>query len=89
MNELLANQMNEILQLLKKHGERLDTEIAEATGIKLAAVRLQLSEMATKGEIIMCSSILFVKGKKVERTVCRIAGYIPSAAPGRKPKVQL
>ena len=81
--------MNEILQLLKKHGERLDTEIAEATGIKLAAVRLQLSEMAAKNEIMMCNSIIFVKGKRVERIVCRIAGYIPPAAPGRKAKAQL
>lgn len=81
--------MNEILQLLKKHGERFDTEIAEATGIKLAAVRLQLSEMAAKNEIVVCNSILFVKGKRVERIVCRIAGYIPPAAPGRKAKAQL
>jgi len=81
--------MNEILQLLKKHGERLDTEIAEATGIKLTAVRLQLSEMAAKNEIMMCHSILFVKGKKVERMIYRISGYIPPAAPGRKAKAQL
>ena len=78
---------NQILQYLKKHGERLDTDIAEATGVKLAAVRIQLSELAAKGEVVVCQSILFVKGKKVERMVCRIAGYIPPATPGRKSKV--
>lgn len=78
--------MNEILQLLKKHGERLDTEIAEAAGIPLPKVRLYLSELAANGKIMMCHSILFVKGKKVERMVCRIAGYIPPATPGRKAK---
>jgi hypothetical protein len=38
--------MKEILQYLKTHGERLDTEIAEATGISLTKVRLLLSELA-------------------------------------------
>lgn len=81
--------MIEILQYLKKHGERLDTEVAEAAGIPLPKVRLYLSELAANGKIMMCHSILFVKGKKVERLVCRIAGYIPPAAPGRKAKAQL
>ncbi|MFZ2301595.1 MAG: FaeA/PapI family transcriptional regulator [Gallionella sp.] len=81
--------MNEILQLLNKHGERLDTEIAEAAGIPLPKVRLYLSELAANGKIMMCHSILFEKGKKIERIICRIAGYIPPATPGRKAKAQL
>lgn len=81
--------MNEILQFLKKHGERADTEIAEAAGIPLPKVRLYLSELAANGKIMMCHSILFEKGKKIERIICRIAGYIPPATPGRKAKAQL
>ena len=81
--------MKEILQYLKKHGEQLDTEIAVATGISLASVRLHLSELAAKGEIMACHSIRFEKGKRVEGISCRIAGYIPPAAPGRKSKAQL
>lgn len=81
--------MKDILQYLKTNGERLDTEIAQATGISLANVRLQLSELATKGEIMACLSIKFVNGKKVEGVSCRLAGYIPPASPGRKSKVQL
>jgi DeoR/GlpR family transcriptional regulator of sugar metabolism len=81
--------MKEILQYLKRHGERLDTEIAEATGISLANVRLHLSELAAKGEVMACHSIRFEKGKKVEGISCRLAGYIPPAAPGRKSKAQL
>lgn len=81
--------MKDILQYLKTNGERLDTEIAQATGISLANVRLQLSELATKGEIMACHSIKFVNGKKVEGVSCRLAGYIPPASPGRKSKVQL
>jgi DeoR/GlpR family transcriptional regulator of sugar metabolism len=81
--------MNEILQLLKTRGERLDSEIAEATGISLAKVRLHLTELAAKGEVMSCHSIRYEKGKKIEGIRCRVAGYIPPAAPGRKSKAQL
>lgn len=77
--------MEEILQYLKKYGDRLDQEIAVATGISLANVRLHISELADKGEIMVCSSIRFEKGEKVEGIRCRLSGYIPPAAPGRKP----
>lgn len=81
--------MNEILQYLKTHGERLDTEIAEATGLTLAKVRTILAELAAKGEIMACHSTKFDKGKKIEGISCRVSGFIPPAAPGRKSKSQL
>jgi hypothetical protein len=81
--------MKEILLYLKTNGERLDTEIAEATGLSLAKVRVQLAELAAKGEIMACHSIKFEKGKKIEGISCRLAGFIPPAAPGRKSKSQL
>lgn len=81
--------MNEILQYLKTHGERLDAEIAEAIGMSLAKVRIQLSELAAKGEIMSYQSTRFENGKKIEGIRCRVAGFIPPAAPGRKSKVQL
>ncbi len=81
--------MNEILQYLKTHGERLDTEIAEAAGISVAKVRLHLFELTAKGEVMSCHSTRFEKGKKIEGLKCRLAGYTPPAAPGRKSKAQL
>ena len=81
--------MKEILQYLKNHGEQFDTAIASATGISLVNVRLHLSELAAKGEVMACHSIRFEKGKKIEGISCRLAGYIPPAAPGRKSKAQL
>jgi len=81
--------MNKILQYLKQHGERLDTEIAEGTGNTLDNVRLQLSELSARGEVMACHSIRFVKGIKTEGISCRLAGYIPPASPGRKSKAQL
>lgn len=86
---MVMNIMKEILQYLKQHGERLDTDIAVATGISLADVHLHLSELAAKGEIMACHSIKFDKGKKIEGISCRLAGYIPPATPGRKSKSQL
>lgn len=81
--------MKEILQYLKKHGEQLDMDIAVATGIPLANVHLHLSELAAKGEILACYSIRFEKDRKVEGISCRLVGYIPPAAPGRKSRPQL
>lgn len=81
--------MNEILQYLKTHGERLDAEIAEALGISLAKAQSYLSELTDKREIMTCHSIKFVNGNKVEGMTYRIAGFIPKAKPGAKPKVQL
>ena len=80
---------NEILQYLKTQGERLDTDIAKATGISLAAVRLELAELAARCEVVACHSIRFAKGKKIEGTIYRVAGYTPPASPGRKSKAQL
>jgi len=81
--------MEEILQYLKKHGERLDTEIAVATGTSLADVHLHLSHLAAKREVMVCRSIRFEEGREIEGISCRLVGYIPPAAPGRKSKAQL
>ena len=80
--------LKEILQYLSKHGEQRDTDIAVATGISHAKVRLYLSELASKGEIMTCLSIKFEKGKKIEGISCRLTGFIPPASPGRKSKAQ-
>ncbi|MDD5057731.1 MAG: ArsR family transcriptional regulator [Sideroxydans sp.] len=81
--------MKAILQYLKTHGERLDTEIAEAVGLPLTKVRAQLDDLAAQREIMVCHSTRFEKGKKIEGMKCRLAGFIPPAAPGRKSKSQL
>ena len=78
--------MQDILQYLKLNGERLDSEIATATGISLAKVRLGVSELSAKGDVIVCRSIRFKEGKPIEAILCRVSGYIPPAAPGRKAK---
>lgn len=81
--------MNEILKYLNAQGERLDSEIAEAMGLSLAKVHVQLAALSAEGEIMTCHTIRFIKGKQIEGISCRISGHIPKAAPGRKSKVQL
>jgi predicted ArsR family transcriptional regulator len=76
--------MNKILQYLKKHGESLDADLAEAVGLSLAEIRIQLTELAAKGEIMAYQSTRFAEGRKNEGIRCRLAGFTPPAAPGRK-----
>jgi transcription initiation factor IIE alpha subunit len=73
-----------IIQCLKKHGQLLDSEIAAETGIPLAKVRGSLSGLSERGEISSCSVTRYNKGKAIEGFLCRIAGYVPPPAPGRK-----
>jgi len=80
--------MQKIHTYLKSRGEQLDTDIAAATRIPLADVRVYLSEMSKRGDIIACHTTRFIKGQKVEGMSCRIAGYIPVASPSRKPKAR-
>ncbi len=81
--------MKDILDFLKDHGEQLDSEIALGTGIPIAKVHVLLKALAAKGTVMACHLIRFEKGKKVEGISCRLAGYTPPAAPGRKPKIHL
>lgn len=83
-----VSTLQEILKYLKDRGEKLDSEIALAVGMPLDAVRRHVSELSARGEIMTCQSTRFIEGKKIEGLLCRIAGYVPPAAPGRKPKAQ-
>lgn len=74
-----------ILKHLKKHGQLLDSEIAAATGIPLLKVRRSLSDLSARGEISRCSVTRYKDGKPTESIQCRISGYVPPPAPGRKP----
>ena len=77
-------QTDQILSHLKKHGQLLDLEIASATGIALAQVRKSLADLTSRGEISQCSVTHFHGNKRVDGFQCRISGYVPPVAPGRK-----
>ncbi|MEO8304774.1 MAG: helix-turn-helix domain-containing protein [Betaproteobacteria bacterium] len=78
--------MVEILQCLKKYGQRLDSEIAKEMGMPVATVRQRLVGLAATGAVITCNLTRFENGKRIEALVCRISGYVPPLAPGRKAK---
>jgi hypothetical protein len=77
-------QTSQVLSHMKKHGQLLDLEIASATGIALVQVRKSLAELTTRGEISQCSVSHFSGNKRVDGFQCRISGYVPPVAPGRK-----
>lgn len=81
--------MQSILDYLKGTGEQLDSEIAAATGLSLANVRQRVADLQAKGAVMVCRSIRYKDGKEIDAMLCRISGYIPPAAPGRKSKAQL
>ena len=78
--------MQEIMQYLKDHGESLDAEIAEETGVSLEDVSEYLSSLAAKGDVIMCRTTRYIDDEPIEGMLYRISGYVPVASPGRKPK---
>ena len=74
-----------VLQHLKKHGQLLDTEISASTKLPLEQVRVAIAELSSRGEIAQCNVTKYTNGKPVNGIQCRISGYYPPAAPGRKP----
>jgi predicted ArsR family transcriptional regulator len=78
--------MSDILQCLRKHGQRLDLEIAKETGVPLAIVRERLASLAATGAVITCNLTRFEGGKRIDAWQCRVSGYVPPLAPGRKAK---
>lgn len=77
--------VSDILQCLKKYGERLDSELAEEMGLPRATVRHGMAALAASGAVVTCNVTRFKDGTPVEGWLCRVSGYIPRAAPGRKP----
>ena len=78
--------MTETLQCLKKHGQRLDLEIAKELRMSVATVRAHLAALAERREAIICKTIQFDRGRQFEAWQWRVSGFVPPAAPGRKPK---
>ncbi len=77
--------MIEVLECLKKYGQRLDFEIAKEVGVPLTTVRKRLESLAASGAVITCRLTRFDKGTRIEAWQCRVSGYVPPPAPGRKP----
>lgn len=75
-----------ILQHIKKHGQLRDAEIAHALGLGLNIVRNSLDTLSSQGQIACCNVTRYNNGKPVQEILCRVSGYVPPAAPGRKPK---
>lgn len=78
--------MQAILDYLKQGGEHLDSDIAAATGLSLANVRSGVTDLHARGAVMVCRSTRYKDGKEINGLLCRVSGYVPPPAPGRKPK---
>ena len=74
--------MSEILQCLKKYGQRLDLEIAKEMGVPLATVRQRLAGLAATGEIITCNLTRFEMARRSTRgsAACRVMSRLQPPA---------
>ena len=75
----------EIIDCLRRHGQRLDSEIAEETGLAITNVRERLAVMASAGTVIACKVTRFEQGKVIDACLYRLSGYTPPRSAGRKP----
>jgi hypothetical protein len=78
-----------VLTHLKKHGQLLDSEISLATGISVPDVRAAVAALSVRGSVSLCDVTKFEDGQPVERILCRVSGFYPPAAPGRKPSIKI
>lgn len=73
-----------ILECLRKHGQRLDHEIAYETGLPLADVHQRLEALVKAGSVVTCKLTRFDGGNAIEALQCRCASFVPPRARGRK-----
>ncbi len=73
-----------IIKCLRKHGQLLDREISEETGIPHSTVRFPLSDLSRQGEVSRCSVARYANGKPVKGSPCRIAGYASTFSMNRR-----
>ena len=78
--------MQDVLQCLKKYGQRLDLEIAEEIRMPVATVRSRIDELRATGAVVTCKLTRYDGGRAIEAWECRVSGYAPKPAPGRKTK---
>ena len=82
----MDTQMNaSILLFLKTHGERLDSEIANALQMPITRVKSHVSQLSSAGEIVCCKVTRYSGGEKIEGVSYRLSCTIPAPARGRKP----
>jgi hypothetical protein len=75
-----------VLECLRKHGQRLDLELAEETGLSLDDVHAGLDVHAKIGVVMICKVTRFERGRRIELLQYRVAGFFPRFTPGRKAK---
>jgi hypothetical protein len=76
-----------ILDYLKTHGERLDTEIATSLRMSIKTVKADVALLSSAGDIVCCNVTRYLDGKRVDGVSCRLSlgGRLPKVKSGPKP----
>lgn len=74
-----------IIDYLKLHGEQLDADLASALHMPLEQIRAELRQLSADKAVMMCFVTRYANGTQVEGFACRLSGFIPPPAPGRRP----
>ena len=56
--------------------------------LPLATVRSRLAELGATGAVVVCSLTRYDGGTTIEALECRLSGFVPKPAPGRKAQAQ-
>ena len=55
--------------------------------VPLATVRKRLAELSAAGDVVTCQLTRYGGSKTIAAWQCRVSGYVPALALGRRPKV--
>ncbi len=77
--------MQTILKYLKTHGQKLDTEIAEALDVPIEQLHLHIATLSALGDISKCTVTRFNGGIETKSILCRPAAFTPPRSAGRTP----
>ena len=78
-----ARMKEDVLQCLKKYGQRLDLEIAAEMRLPLATVRSRLAELSATGAVVMSSLTRYDGDRTIEVRQCRLATFSRSSGSWR------
>jgi hypothetical protein len=81
----MARIPNPLLVCLRSHGQRIDFEIAQETGVPLGDVRAYFAGLLASGDVIACKLTRYDGGEPIDSMIYRVCGYAPRFGRGRKP----
>ena len=77
-----------VFNCVKKHGQIIDWQIAKELNLSTQEVGVLIGQLKESNKLYTCDIITFENGEEMKGLLCRVSGYAPPGAPGRKAKPQ-